>query len=139
MNAVVKRLNCRWGDYCYECNADDDEMEGLQLSSLVSRFAHLTELVLQIPLSTLALRDILQECDLNLVKLDYHSEKRATTTSPLPSLQKLTQLTIRFDCVTTDNRETMYTPKCTSDIFSFRSGLYLSSQDGDLLLHFGTP
>jgi hypothetical protein len=119
VDSVVKGLCCRWGRRCYECENVYDLMQGSSLYSLVSRFAHLTELALQIWLSTNALGVILQSCHLTLQILDFRYDCRVVASSPLPSLPQLSQLTIRFD------RNGIYRPKpsykqmCTDVVYSF--------------------
>jgi hypothetical protein len=117
INSIVKGLCCRWGRRCSKCENTYDELQGSSLFPLVSRFDNLTELVLQIPISTTALGLILQACHLNLQKLDNQSENRAKGSSALPPLPQLSQLTIRYHH--TNNDDTAHNLKCTSDIFSF--------------------
>jgi hypothetical protein len=117
LNSFVKGLCCRWGNHCSKSVNAFDELQGSCLFPLVSRFDNLTELVLQIPVSTTALGLILQACHLNLQKLDYKSENRERGSSALPPLPQLSQLTIRYHHANNDH--TAHNLKCTSDIFSF--------------------
>jgi hypothetical protein len=116
-NSLVKGLYCTWGSRCSNCENTYDELQGSFLFPLVSRFDNLTELVLQIPVSTTVLGLILQACHLNLQKLDYQGENRAIGSSPLPPLPQLSQLIIR--CYYTERDETAHKIKCTSDICTF--------------------
>jgi hypothetical protein len=139
IHSVVKGLYCRWGRPCSHCEnpykimkyphrypmvsrVGDPykEIQGSSLFPLVARFVNLTELVLQIPLSTTALGAILQSCHLNLKILDYQSENRVTNSSSLPPLPKLNHLIIRFERMTSSYyQETLYNPICTPVVRSF--------------------
>jgi hypothetical protein len=89
------------------------------LFDLVSQFENLTELVLQIPVSSSALGIILEACHLNLQKLDYHADNRAEYYYKFPSLPRLIQLAIRYDSTVSTGYDFYWDPCFTSEICFF--------------------